>query len=409
MPGLPHESGDSSTVADTDRVSVSVKGTAVVDCLRSDSIWSSTFAVQCGCLHTKKCMCAFAANPIMQTRALTDIGEISQLEQDCPQVGADEVLVRIDCVGICGSDLHYYQHGENSGNVVDFPHVLGHESAGTVVEVGDDVSSVSVSDQVAVEPGIPCGECSYCREGSYHLCKEMEYMSSPPVDGALTEYVAWPSNLVYQLPDEVSLREGALVEPLSVAMHACERGGVSEGDTVLITGGGPIGQLVSEVAMARGAGKVVLTDVVEEKLQLAERRGVDYTVDVTSESIVDVIYDHVDADGVDVVLESSGAEPAIDETTEAVKRGGTVVFVGIPEDAGLPTNVVDLIGNEYDLKGSFRFKNTYNDAIDGIRSGRFDVESIVSFERPFSETQAAFDQAIEPESVKGVVRVSDSS
>lgn len=345
----------------------------------------------------------------MRTCILSDVGELSVIEREQPTPSSDEVLVRIDRVGICGSDLHYYQHGENSGNRVDFPHVLGHESAGTVVDVGSDVTSVSVSDRVAIEPGIPCGECTYCTaKGEYHLCKEMEYMSSPPVDGALTEYIAWPAELVYPLPDAVSLREGALVEPLSVAMHACERGDVVEGDTVLVTGGGPIGQLVSEVALARGA-EVVLTDVVAGKLDLAEQRGVDHTVDVTSADPVSVIHEQVDSDGVDVVIESSGADNAIELTTDAVKRGGTIVFVGIPIDADLPTDVVGIIGDEFDLKGSFRFMDTYSDAIEGIQTGRFDVDSIVSFEQAFEETQAAFDHALEPESVKGVVRVSDHS
>ncbi|WP_262177525.1 NAD(P)-dependent alcohol dehydrogenase [Haloarcula laminariae] len=345
----------------------------------------------------------------MRTCVLSGIEELSLIERERPTPGADEVLVRIDRVGICGSDLHYYQHGENSGNTVDFPLVLGHESAGTVVEVGRDVTNVSPSDRVAIEPGVPCGECQYCTtEGKYHLCERMEYMSSPPVDGALTEYVAWPAELVYQLPPEVSLREGALAEPLSVAIHACDRAGVEEGDSVLVTGGGPIGQLVSEVALAHGA-TVVLTDVVEEKLALAERRGVDYTVDVSSADLTDVIHEQVDPEGVDIVLESSGAESAIESTTEAVKRGGTVTFVGIPIDSGLPTDVVGLIDGEYDLRGSFRFSGTYLSAIEGIRTGRFDVDSIVSFEQSLSETEAAFDRAMEPDSVKGVVRVSDDS
>lgn len=346
----------------------------------------------------------------MRTCVLLDVGELSLVERDRPTIEANEVLVRIDRVGICGSDVHYYQHGENSGNAVEFPHVLGHESAGTVVAIGSDVSAVSESDRVAIEPGLPCGECSYCdSEETYHLCERMEYMSSPPVDGALTEYVAWPAEYVYPLPEAVSLREGALVEPLSVAMHACERAGVTDGDTVLVTGGGPIGQLVAEVAMDRGAADVVLTDVVAEKLELAERRGVDRTVNVASENPVRVIRDRVDEDGVDVVVESSGAESAIEQTTAAVKRGGTIAFVGIPLDATLPTDVVGLIGKEYNLIGSFRFSNTYPDAIEKIRTGRFDVDDIVSFERPLTDAQAAFDRAGEPESVKGVVRVNDGS
>jgi len=345
----------------------------------------------------------------MRTCVLSGVGELSLIERERPTPDADEVLIRIDRVGICGSDLHYYRHGENSGNTVDFPHVLGHESAGTVADVGQDVTNVTPSDRVAIEPGIPCGKCQYCTtEGKYHLCKRMKYMSSPPVKGALTEYVAWPAELVYQLPAEVSLREGALAEPLSVAIHACDRAGVAEGDSVLVTGGGPIGQLVSEVALAHGA-TVVLTDVVAEKLELAKRRGVDYTVDVSAADPVDVIHEQVDTKGVDIVIESSGADSAIELTTEAIRRGGTVTFVGIPLDSGLPTDVVGLIDGEYDLKGSFRFSGTYPSAIEGIRTGRFDVDSIVSFEQSLSETEAAFDRAIEPASVKGVVRVSDES
>jgi L-iditol 2-dehydrogenase len=233
-------------------------------------------------------------------------------------------------------------------------------------------------------------------------------MSSPPVDGALTEYVAWPADLVYPLPPQVSLREGALVEPLSVAIHACDRSEVSRGDSVLVTGGGSIGQLVSEVALSRGA-TVVLSDVVTDKLELAERRGVDHTVDATSTEPVSVINEHVDSEGVDTVIESSGAESAIELTTDSVKRGGTITFVGIPFDKSFPTDVVSIIAGEYDLKGSFRFSETYKTAIEGIKNGKFDVDSIVSFEQPFSETQAAFDRAIEPETVKGVVRVSGSS
>lgn len=345
----------------------------------------------------------------MRTCVLSDVGELSLIERDQPTIEADEILVRIERVGICGSDIHYYQHGENSENVVAFPHVLGHESSGTVVETGSDVSTVSASDRVALEPGIPCGECSYCAgEDTYHLCGNMGYMSSPPVDGALTEYVAWPAEYVYSLPESVSLREGALVEPLSVAIHACERADITEGDTVLITGGGPIGQLVAETAMDRGA-TIILTDVVAEKLQLAEQRGVDYTVDVTSENPVRVIHDQVDENGVDTVVESSGAESAIEQTTAAVKRGGTIVFVGIPFDASLPTDVVGLTSGEYDLRGSFRFSNTYSDAIEAIQSGRIDVDGIVSFEQPFTDAQAAFDRAIEPECVKSVVRVNEES
>lgn len=342
----------------------------------------------------------------MKACVLSDVSEFALHEREQPDIDPDEVLVKIEQVGICGSDIHYYQNGENGGNVVDFPHILGHEASGTVVETGAEVKNVAEKDRVAIEPGLPCGDCKYCTtEDQYHLCEDMEYMSSPPVDGALVQYVAWPAELVYSLPEDVSLREGALVEPLSVAMHACQRGGVSDGDSVLVTGGGPIGQLVADVALARGATDVVLTDIVPEKLSLAADRGVHHPVNVAEEDVTDVIRENVDERGVDVVIESSGATPAIETSTEAVRRGGTIVFVGIPVEDTFPTNVVETISQEYDLKGSYRFSNTYPDAIAGIQNGRYDVDGIVSFEQSLDETQAAFERAGTAEAVKGVIDV----
>lgn len=346
----------------------------------------------------------------MRACVLSDVSEFSINERKQPDIGTDEVLVRIERVGICGSDIHYYQNGENSGNVVDFPHILGHEASGTVVEVGTEVENVTEEDRVAIEPGRPCGECKYCTSGDqYHLCENMKYMSSPPVDGALVQYVAWPAELVYTLPDEVSLREGALVEPLSVAMHACQRGNVDDGDSVLVTGGGPIGQLVAEVALARGATDVVLTDIVPEKLSLATERGVHHTVNIAETDAIDVIHDQIDKRGVDIVIESSGANAAIKTAPAAVRRGGTVVFVGIPLEDTFPADVVETISQEYEFKGSYRFSNTYPDAIQGIRDGLYDVDGIVSFEEPFHETQAAFERAGTSEAVKGVIRVSEEA
>lgn len=343
----------------------------------------------------------------MKTCALADVGEFSLQNRTRPSIDVDEVLIRVNSVGICGSDIHYYQHGRNGDNVVSFPHVLGHEVAGTVVEVGRNVT-FSTGNRVAIEPGKPCKDCHYCTEGDYHLCAGMEYLSSPPVDGALTQYIAWPAEYVYPLPETVSVREGALVEPLSVAMHACRRAGVGNGDSVLVTGSGPIGMLVAEVALSHGAETVVMTDVVPRKLELAEERGVDLTVNASLENPVERIHNHVDHRGVDIVIESSGAEPAVETTMDAVRRGGTVVFVGIPPETGLPVGVVESIEGEYDLKGSFRFKDTYPAAIEGIQQGRFDVGGIVSFEEPLDRTQKAFERAAAPTTVKGMIRIDES-
>lgn len=344
----------------------------------------------------------------MMTSALTAVQELTLEDRDEPAVDTDAVLIDVNRVGICGSDLHYFQHGQNGDNVVDFPHILGHEAAGTVVETGSNVTDVTVGDRVAIDPGKPCGSCRYCREGDYHLCDEMEYLSSPPVDGALVERIAWPADLVYPLPSNVSLREGALCEPLSVAMHACRRAGIEEGDSVLITGAGPIGRLVAAVARDRGAGPILMTDIVPAKLEDASATVADIAVNVADADLDDVIDTEVDPRGVDVAIESSGADPAVGTAVEAVKRGGCVTFVGIPPTADVPLSVAETIDGEYDIRGSFRFKNTYPAAIKGIEAGRYDVDSIVSFEEPLTRAQEAFERAQEPENVKGIVRINDS-
>lgn len=341
----------------------------------------------------------------MKASVLSDVQELSVEQRDEPNVDSDEVLIEVNRVGICGSDLHYYQHGQNGDNVVDFPHVLGHEAAGTVVETGADVSDVSVGDRVAIDPGKPCESCRYCQEGDYHLCDSMEYLSSPPTNGALVERIAWPTKHVYQLPENVSLREGALCEPLSVAIHACRRAGVKEGDDVLITGAGPIGCLVAEVANDRGADPIVMTDLVADKL--AEAAAADITVDISENDPISVIESEIDPHGVDVAIESSGAGSAVETVVDATKRGGVVTFVGVPPEAEVPLTVAETIDNEYDIRGSFRFKNTYPEAINGFDSSRYDVDSIVSFEEPLERTQEAFERAAEPENVKGVVRIND--
>lgn len=343
----------------------------------------------------------------MKTSVLSDVQELSVEQREEPDVDADDVLIEVNRVGICGSDLHYYQHGQNGDNVVDFPHVLGHEAAGTVVETGASVTDVSVGDRVAIDPGKPCESCRYCEEGDYHLCESMEYLSSPPTDGALVERLAWPAKHVYPLPESVSLREGALCEPLSVAIHACRRAGVKENDSVLITGAGPIGRLVAEVARDFGADQIVMTDLVEDKLMEAETAGVDISVNVSEENTLEVIESEIDPRGVDVAIESSGAGPAVETVVDAVKRGGVVTFVGIPPETEVPLTVAETIDGEYDVRGSFRFKNTYSDAIAGLKAGRYDVDSIVSFEESLERTQEAFERATEPEHVKGVVRIND--
>ncbi|WP_435153567.1 NAD(P)-dependent alcohol dehydrogenase [Haladaptatus sp. DFWS20] len=338
----------------------------------------------------------------MQVAVLDEPGSLHVEKRVRPEPAPDELLVKIREVGICGSDVHYYEHGKIGDYVVESPLVLGHESAGEVVEVGNN-TDFEPGDRVALEPGVPCRRCSHCKRGEYNLCPDVTFMATPPDDGAFAEYVAWPADFAYRLPDSVSLREGALCEPLSVGIHAVRRGNVGVGDSVLITGCGPIGLLAMEAVRAAGATEVFISDVVPEKLQLAESRGADAVIDVRETALEDAIAELTDGDGVDVVIEASGAEPAIRSTIDAVRRGGTVVLIGLAQDAEIPLDTGELIDNELDLFGSFRYRNTYPAAIELLADGAVDVEGIVDFELGLDEIGSAFERAKEGETVKGMI------
>lgn len=343
----------------------------------------------------------------MRTAVLVEPTEFELEDRPRPTPGPDDVLVAVRDVGICGSDVHYYEHGRIGDYVVEDPLVLGHESAGEVVAIGENVTGLAPGDRVALEPGVPCRRCAHCKRGDYHLCEDVRFMATPPHDGAFTEYVSWPADFAYRLPDSVSTAEGALCEPLSVGIHACRRGNVGTGDTVLVTGAGPIGLMVLEAARAAGATDVIVTDVVAEKLDFAADRGADLTVDVTETDLETAVGEYTDGVGADVVVEASGAEPSIRSTIDAVRRGGTVVLVGLASEAEVPFDVLEVIDNEIDVHGSFRYKNTYDAAVDLLADDEVDVEGIVDFESSLEDIDDAFRRAMEPTVVKGMISLDD--
>lgn len=339
----------------------------------------------------------------MRTAVLTEPHAFEHEDRPRPTPADDEVLVAVRDVGICGSDVHYYEHGRIGDYVVEDPLVLGHEAAGEVVETGEAVDSLEPGDRVALEPGVPCRRCAHCKRGDYHLCPDVTFMATPPHDGAFTEFVAWPADFAYRLPEHVSTTEGALCEPLSVGIHACRRGEVGTGDTVLVAGAGPIGLMVLAAARAAGATDVLVTDVVDEKLALASDRGADRTVNVADEDLGPAVEAFTDGEGVDVVVEASGAEPSIRSTLDAVRRGGVVVLVGLASEATVPFDVLEVVDNEVDVRGSFRYKNTYPTAVDLLADGAVEVASLVDFEMELEDVDEAFRRAQEPTVVKGMI------
>jgi L-iditol 2-dehydrogenase len=304
----------------------------------------------------------------MRAAVLTRPGEVVLEERATPSPGPREVLVEITSVGVCGSDVHYYEHGRIGPHIVREPLILGHESAGRVAAVGADVTKHTTGDRVTLEPGVPCGRCSECRAGRYNLCPDVVFFATPPVDGTFAEYVVIHEDFAFALPDSLSDDVGALMEPLSVGIWACRKAGVTAGDRVLVTGAGPIGLLAMQVALAFGATQVEVADVNEARLALAARTGATRTL----------ISGRDEPATADALIECSGHPAALSAGIAALRPAGTAVLVGMgPGDPGeVPLSLIQ--GRELWLTGTFRYANTYPTAIALAASGRVDLEAIIT-------------------------------
>ncbi len=320
--------------------------------------------------------------PVVQRASVlgTDL-TLRMEERAVPAPGPDEVLVRVRSVGVCGSDIHYFEHGRIADFVVESPLVLGHESAGTVVAVGAGVDDISLGTTVAMEPGVPCAACEQCRAGRYNLCPDVQFFATPPVDGAFCEYVVLPRAFAHPVPDHVSFDAAALVEPLSVGVWACRKAEVRVGTRVLVTGAGPIGIMAALVARAHGASQVTVSDVNVDRLAFADGLGFG-TVDSRDVHLPDAVL-------ADVLIECSGAAPAIDAGIRSVAPAGTVVLVGMSPGtmAELPVGIIQ--GRELWVTGTFRYAHTYPTAIDLIASGRIDLDALVSRAFPLDQAEQA--------------------
>ncbi len=315
-------------------------------------------------------------------------------DRETPPVGPDEVLVRVEAGGICGSDLHYYNHGGFGAIRIREPMILGHEVAGRVAETGAAVEHIAVGDLVAVNPSRPCGDCEYCRRAMYNQCLDMRYYGSamrfPHVQGAFREALTAKAWQCHKLPDTVSARDAAFAEPLSVALHAVNRAGALIGRRVLVTGTGPIGALVVAVAKSHGALQVVATDVVDAALERARAVGADTTINVASNaSELDTF-----AEGkgtFDIVVEASGNQAALTSALNVIRPRGRLVQLGLGGDVSIPQNV--LVAKEIELCGSFRFHEEFAWAVELIGAGRIPLAPLLTGVFPIEDAVAAFEAA----------------
>jgi len=325
---------------------------------------------------------------------LLEKGNLQLLQKPKPKPGVNQVLIKMQKVGICGSDVHYWTNGAIGDFVVKAPMILGHESAGVVEEVGEGVTNLRMGDRVAIEPGVPCRRCQFCKEGRYNLCPDIAFCATPPFDGSLARYYVHAADFCFKLPDHVTMEEGALLEPLSVAVHACKRAGVSVGAQVLICGAGPIGLVNLLTAKAMGAEKVCVTDISKNRLEMAQNLGADVVVHVQtrdSQEVAEQVQAALQCQPT-ITIECSGAEPSIQTAIYATRSGGIVVLVGLGASiASIP--IVNAATREVDIRGIFRYANCYQHALGLIASGKIDVKPLVTHRFPLEETLQAFETA----------------
>ena len=305
--------------------------------------------------------------------------------------GPDEVKVQVKNVGVCGSDVHYYKRGRIGDFVVKSPMILGHETGGEVVEVGDKVKSLQVGDKVALEPGVPCRKCEFCKEGRYNLCQNIFFWATPPDHGSLAEYVVHPADFCYKLPEGVNTAEAAMIEPLAVGVHACNLAQIKPGSSVAILGVGTIGQLAMQVALAYGATQAIVTDVSQVRLDLAKEMGASLAIAADKDDVVKKILEATGGEGVDYVLECSGAAPAIKSAVEMVKAGGTISWIGMTHPPELAIDVVKAIVKEVRIQGSFRYANAYPTAINLVAAGKVKLGKLITARYPFARAVEAID------------------
>ncbi|BCQ27910.1 alcohol dehydrogenase catalytic domain-containing protein (plasmid) [Caballeronia sp. NK8] len=329
----------------------------------------------------------------MEALVLEEAKRISLRPFSLPQVvGPRDVRIRIHTVGICGSDIHYYQHGRIGPFVVNEPMVLGHEASGTVVEVGEEVRHLKAGDRVCMEPGVPDMESRASREGLYNLDPKVRFWATPPVHGCLAPFVVHPAAFTYKLPDNVSFAEGAIVEPLSIGLQAAKKAAIKPGDVAVVLGAGTIGMMCALAALAGGCSRAIVCDLVPEKLDLIGGVQGVTAVNIREQRALDVVHELTDGWGANIVFEASGNEKAFEGIVDLLCPGGCLVLVGMPQRA-IPLDVVAVQIKEARIESVFRYANIFPRAIQLIASGRLDVKPFISRTFPFAEGIRAFEEA----------------
>jgi L-iditol 2-dehydrogenase len=316
----------------------------------------------------------------MKAARLHGVGDVQLHDEPAPQLIAGETLVNVQAVGLCGSDLHWFSEAGIGDARLAHPLILGHEFAGVTAS----------GQRVAIDPAIPCGHCDQCRAGHPNLCTFVRFAGHGETDGALRQQMAWPNECLFPIPDSMTAVEGAMLEPLGIAIHAADLGKIKVGERVGIFGCGPIGLLMLQVARAAGAAEIYATEPLPHRLDAAQELGAKSW--------------HPGQE-VDVAFECAGDPGAVDDALTAVRVGGKVILVGIPTDDRTSFSASVARRKGLTIKLSRRMKHTYPRAIRLVASGRVDVKSLVSHRFPLAQTAQAFTCAANREGLKVVVEI----
>jgi len=331
----------------------------------------------------------------MKSIRLHGTGDLQIHDETVPVAGIGEKLVRVRSVGVCGSDLHWFSEGAIGDARLERPLVLGHEFAGETED----------GQRLAIDPANPCGQCEFCLHGHPNLCSSMIFAGHGETDGALREYVAWPEKCLFPIPDSISNEDGAMLEPLGVAIHAVDLGHLKAGMTVGVFGCGPIGLLIIQMAKLSGAAQIVATDPLVHRVEAAKAFGADYAILAEAGQELGAIRAAANGRGVDVAFEAAGTPEAVDVAFAAVVPGGKVVLAGIPDDDRTSFSASTARRKGLTIKLVRRMKHTYPRAIELVSKGLVDVRSLVTHRFPFEQAREAFEVAVRREGLKIIIEV----
>lgn len=330
-----------------------------------------------------------------QTAYLVKDNRIEIIDTAMPHIGPEDVMIEVKHMGVCGSDVSFF-HDHTYGGIYDgnLPMILGHECAGVVVAVGNAVKGIELDDRVALEPGVPCGICEFCKSGRYNICPDVVFMATKPfLTGALSRYVVHPARMVFKLNDQMSTLEGALLEPFAVGLHAARRGGAALGKNATILGAGCIGLMTLLACKAMGMNDVTVVDIYKNRINKAESMGARHTINASEQDLKTTVFSYTNGQGSDIVFETAGSASTIESSIDIAKRGGRITLVGLAHHP-VNFNFRMAVKNEVDLVSVFRYCNVYPIALRAVAESHINLSDVVSNVFSFEDVQKAFECAL---------------